>query len=100
MPPSGWPLATTKPAIRQRHAEYFLALAEAGDAAIAGPSGGAWMARLATEHDNLRAALGWLSGQPESETGAAAGRRALALLAGPGASDRGPRLAGAAAGRQ
>jgi predicted ATPase len=58
-----------EPAIRQRHADYFLALAEAGDAAIAGPTGGAWVARLAIEHDNLRAALGWLDGQAEIESG-------------------------------
>ncbi|HYI16213.1 MAG TPA: protein kinase [Thermomicrobiales bacterium] len=53
--------------VRQRHAEYFLALAEAGDGAIAGPNGGAWIAQLAVEHDNLRAALDWLGGQPDSE---------------------------------
>lgn len=48
------------------HASFFLALAEAGDAELAGKLGEAWLTRLAVEHDNLRTALTWLSEQPGS----------------------------------
>ncbi|MBI3912103.1 MAG: tetratricopeptide repeat protein, partial [Armatimonadetes bacterium] len=42
-------------AVRQRHAEYFLALAESIAGLNAAPSW--WSDRMETEHDNLRAAL-------------------------------------------
>jgi tetratricopeptide (TPR) repeat protein len=44
-------------AVAQRHAEYFLALAESGEPELVGPGGAEWLLRLETEHDNLRAAL-------------------------------------------
>jgi predicted ATPase len=44
-------------ALRRRHAEYFVELATEGGEALRGPEQGAWLARLAREHDNLRAAI-------------------------------------------
>ena len=53
-------------AVRQRHAAYFLALAEQ-----AGPrvedGNRTWLARLDPEPDNLRAAFAWLSEQWDAE---------------------------------
>ena len=42
---------------RRRHARYFLALAHVAEAHLHGPEQGRWLTALATEHDNLRAAL-------------------------------------------
>ncbi|HEY2125772.1 MAG TPA: hypothetical protein VGH77_01160 [Streptosporangiaceae bacterium] len=43
-----------------RHADYFLALAEPSEAELAGPGQLPWVGRLETEHDNLWAAMSWL----------------------------------------
>ncbi|MBX3010615.1 MAG: tetratricopeptide repeat protein [Caldilineaceae bacterium] len=46
-------------AARQRHATYYLALAQQAAQEMQGPAKKAWLAQLTTEHDNLRAALAW-----------------------------------------
>jgi predicted ATPase/transcriptional regulator with XRE-family HTH domain len=46
-------------AIGQRHAAYYLALAEEAAIALTGPEAANGLARLDDEHDNLRASLRW-----------------------------------------
>jgi len=45
--------------IRGRHANFFLALAEGGEASLESIEQVQWMGRIEQEHDNLRAALEW-----------------------------------------
>jgi predicted ATPase/class 3 adenylate cyclase len=54
---------------RQRAAAYFLKLAEQAEPHLSGPEQQAWMDRLETEHDNLRAALNWSLEADDVETG-------------------------------
>jgi predicted ATPase/class 3 adenylate cyclase len=62
-----------QPRLRDRHAQYFVDLAEALEPELwGGPRQGDAVTRLQAEHDNVRAALGWLS-----ETGAIALRSTL-----------------------
>jgi len=56
-------------AIRQQHAAYYLALAEAAAPQFQGAEQTAWLARLTVEHANLRAALAWSLGGRDAEVG-------------------------------
>jgi predicted ATPase/DNA-binding SARP family transcriptional activator len=55
---------------RQQHAEYYLALAERAGAALRGAEQSAWLARLATEHGNIAAALDWSLSRDDAMTAA------------------------------
>jgi predicted ATPase len=46
-------------AIRARHRDFFLRLAEEAEPALRGPEQAAWLDRLQAESDNLRAAFDW-----------------------------------------
>jgi predicted ATPase len=52
---------------RRRHAAYFLGLAEAAEPDVQGPRQAVVLRLLATEHDNLRAALAWAAESGEEE---------------------------------
>ena len=56
-------------ALRQRHAAYYLDLAERAAPQLAGPEQAEWLDRLAREGGNLRAALSWASDGGAAETG-------------------------------
>jgi predicted ATPase/DNA-binding CsgD family transcriptional regulator len=55
-------------AARRRHAEYFAELAEQAEPNLRGAEQQAWLLRLTTEHDNVRAALRWSIQEQEVET--------------------------------
>ena len=57
----------------RRHAEYFVALAQAGGAAISAGQPSEWLTRLEDERANLRAALSWLRDREEIWSRLAAG---------------------------
>ena len=47
---------------RQAHALYYLTLAEQAESKLGGPEQAMWLGRLEREHDNLRAAMQWSTG--------------------------------------
>jgi tetratricopeptide (TPR) repeat protein len=65
-------------AVREAHAQYFLALAEDAEPRLTGPDQMKWLDWLEQEHDNLRAGLTWA--QQGSADGAP--RRAIGLRLG------------------
>ena len=46
-------------AVRERHRDYFLALAEEAEPKLVGAEQAEWLQRLEEEHENLRAGLDW-----------------------------------------
>ena len=53
--------------LRQRHADYYLEQARSVERLIRSPQAAGAVDQLEPEHDNLRAALGWLSGQTSGQ---------------------------------
>ena len=45
--------------VRERHAQYYLALAQEAEPELEGADQTRWLDRLESEHDNLRAVLSW-----------------------------------------
>jgi predicted ATPase/DNA-binding SARP family transcriptional activator len=52
---------------QQRHAAFFLALAERAEEELKGPEQSRWLNMIDKEHDNLRAALNWSAESGEAE---------------------------------
>ena len=67
-------------AVRDRHAAFYLALAEASRPPFAEHHDQAWLARLEREHDNLRAALDWTQPGGGASGGPETGPRLAAAL--------------------
>ncbi len=55
--------------MRRQHAGWCVVLAERASAELNSSESDAWVARLAADHDNLRAALEWAVEREEPETG-------------------------------
>jgi predicted ATPase/DNA-binding CsgD family transcriptional regulator len=55
-------------AIRSRHRDHYLQLAETAEPLLAGPEEDLWRSRLTREMDNLRAALAWSRDHGDAES--------------------------------
>jgi non-specific serine/threonine protein kinase len=55
--------------VRERHRDCFLALAKEAEPRLTRPCQSAWIARLETEHDNMRAVLAWAAEPGDVTTG-------------------------------
>lgn len=55
------------PQLRERYAQYFVSFAKTAEAKLSGAEQDTWLRRLEAEHDNIRAVLGYLLEQPNSE---------------------------------
>jgi predicted ATPase/DNA-binding SARP family transcriptional activator/DNA-binding CsgD family transcriptional regulator len=53
--------------LQNRHASYFLAVAEEAEPKLVGSQQSAWVEQLEAEHDNLREALSWVLERGEGE---------------------------------
>ena len=56
-------------AVRERHRDYYLALAEKASPKLIGAEQAEWLQRLEEEHENLRAGLNWSVVEAESRGG-------------------------------
>jgi predicted ATPase/class 3 adenylate cyclase/DNA-binding CsgD family transcriptional regulator len=54
-------------ALARQHAEAYVAFAERAEPQLMGPEQAVWLRRLASEYDNLHAALAWCAQQGEAE---------------------------------
>ena len=54
--------------VQNRHAAYFLVVAEEAEPELVGPQQSAWVEQLEAEHDNMRGALSWVLERGEGGT--------------------------------
>jgi predicted ATPase/Tfp pilus assembly protein PilF len=67
-------------AVQQRHADFFLALAEEALPHLYEPDRDVWLARLERDGDNLRAALAWTTQEPSESCALDTGMRLAGIL--------------------